>query len=204
MFGGIVMVTSLAKQMAPLGDDDDDDDGHPDSSGHFESAVGSESPTQGMRKPPIPGEPGTLPAPGRASPGTCCCSRFETALRSRACRLRDSSCPPSPAAEGLEEWVKLLQPPHPLLPSPPPLSQERHKPTLCKLLLPSLAFSQLDAPHHHPETLGKMPGLMNWATLSQLPLIASEVTSCVSGYAFGMTALLTYHNPDPQALEGKF
>ncbi|KAM7030532.1 von Willebrand factor A domain-containing protein 5B1 isoform 3-T5 [Acridotheres tristis] len=49
-----------------------------------------------------------------------------------------------------------------------------------------------------------MPGLMNWATLSQLPLIASEVTSCVSGYAFGMTALLTYHNPDPQALEGLF
>lgn len=55
-----------------------------------------------------------------------------------------------------------------------------------------------------PETFRKMPGLMNWATLSRLPLIASEVTSCVSGYAFGMTALLTYHNPDPQALEGKF
>uniref|UniRef100_U3K7K3 von Willebrand factor A domain containing 5B1 n=1 Tax=Ficedula albicollis TaxID=59894 RepID=U3K7K3_FICAL len=49
-----------------------------------------------------------------------------------------------------------------------------------------------------------MPGLINWATLSRLPLIASEVTSCVSGYAFGMTALLTYHNPDPQALEGLF
>ncbi|NXC86905.1 VW5B1 protein, partial [Cercotrichas coryphoeus] len=49
-----------------------------------------------------------------------------------------------------------------------------------------------------------MPGLINWATQSRLPLIASEVTSCVSGYAFGMTALLTYHNPDPQALEGKF
>uniref|UniRef100_A0A8C3UX51 von Willebrand factor A domain containing 5B1 n=1 Tax=Catharus ustulatus TaxID=91951 RepID=A0A8C3UX51_CATUS len=49
-----------------------------------------------------------------------------------------------------------------------------------------------------------MPGLMNWATLSRLPLIASEVTSCVSGYAFGMTALLTYHNPDPRALEGVF
>lgn len=48
-----------------------------------------------------------------------------------------------------------------------------------------------------------MPGLINRVTLSQLPLIASEVTSCVSGYAFGMTALLTYHNPDPQALEGK-
>ncbi|NWS19855.1 VW5B1 protein, partial [Pachyramphus minor] len=48
-----------------------------------------------------------------------------------------------------------------------------------------------------------MPGLINWATLSPLPLTASEVTSCVSGYAFGMTALLTYHNPSPQALEGK-
>uniref|UniRef100_A0A8C5U2Q1 von Willebrand factor A domain containing 5B1 n=1 Tax=Malurus cyaneus samueli TaxID=2593467 RepID=A0A8C5U2Q1_9PASS len=49
-----------------------------------------------------------------------------------------------------------------------------------------------------------MPGLINRVTLSRLPLIASEVTSCVSGYAFGMTALLTYHNPDPQALEGLF
>ncbi|XP_064534747.1 von Willebrand factor A domain-containing protein 5B1 isoform X1 [Pseudopipra pipra] len=49
-----------------------------------------------------------------------------------------------------------------------------------------------------------MPGLINRATLSPLPLTRSEVTSCVSGYAFGMTALLTYHNPDPQALEGLF
>ncbi|XP_054503836.2 von Willebrand factor A domain-containing protein 5B1 [Agelaius phoeniceus] len=49
-----------------------------------------------------------------------------------------------------------------------------------------------------------MPGLIDRVTLSRLPLIASEVTSCVSGYAFGMTALLTYHNPDPQALEGLF
>ncbi|XP_039940680.1 von Willebrand factor A domain-containing protein 5B1 [Hirundo rustica] len=49
-----------------------------------------------------------------------------------------------------------------------------------------------------------MPGLINRVTLSQLPLTASEVTSCVSGYALGMTALLTYHNPDPQALEGLF
>ncbi|NXM71279.1 VW5B1 protein, partial [Serilophus lunatus] len=48
-----------------------------------------------------------------------------------------------------------------------------------------------------------MPGLINRETLSPLPLTASEVTSCVSGYALGMTALLTYHNPDPQALEGK-
>ncbi|XP_074414837.1 von Willebrand factor A domain-containing protein 5B1 isoform X2 [Zonotrichia albicollis] len=91
---------------------------------------------------------------------------------------------PSPAAEGLEEWVKLLQPPHPFLPSPPPLSQESSP--------------------HHPETPRKMPGLVDRVTLSRLPLIASEVTSCVSGYAFGMTALLTYHNPDPQAVEGLF
>uniref|UniRef100_A0A8D2QBM7 von Willebrand factor A domain containing 5B1 n=1 Tax=Zonotrichia albicollis TaxID=44394 RepID=A0A8D2QBM7_ZONAL len=49
-----------------------------------------------------------------------------------------------------------------------------------------------------------MPGLVDRVTLSRLPLIASEVTSCVSGYAFGMTALLTYHNPDPQAVEGLF
>ncbi|KFP31285.1 von Willebrand factor A domain-containing protein 5B1, partial [Colius striatus] len=49
-----------------------------------------------------------------------------------------------------------------------------------------------------------MPGLINLRTLSPLPLGASEVTSCVSGYAFGMTALLTYHNPEAQAFEGKF
>ncbi|NXX86784.1 VW5B1 protein, partial [Urocolius indicus] len=49
-----------------------------------------------------------------------------------------------------------------------------------------------------------MPGLINRTTLSPLPLGASEVTSCVSGYAFGMTALLTYHNPEAQAFEGKF
>lgn len=67
-FGGIVMVTSLAKQMAPLGDDDDDGDGHPDSSGHFETEVGGERLTLGIQKPPLPGEPHTLPAPGRASP----------------------------------------------------------------------------------------------------------------------------------------
>ncbi|NXX53145.1 VW5B1 protein, partial [Scopus umbretta] len=49
-----------------------------------------------------------------------------------------------------------------------------------------------------------MPGLINRTTRSPLPLSASEVTSCVSGYAFGMTALLTYRNPEAQALEGKF
>ncbi|XP_059686053.1 von Willebrand factor A domain-containing protein 5B1 [Gavia stellata] len=49
-----------------------------------------------------------------------------------------------------------------------------------------------------------MPGLINRATRSPLPLSASEVTSCVSGYAFGMTALLTYRNPEAQAFEGLF
>ncbi|KAM7083665.1 LOW QUALITY PROTEIN: von Willebrand factor A domain-containing protein 5B1 [Ciconia maguari] len=49
-----------------------------------------------------------------------------------------------------------------------------------------------------------MPGLINWTTRSPLPLSASEVTSCVSGYAFGMTALLTYRNPEAQAFEGLF
>ncbi|NXN63513.1 VW5B1 protein, partial [Himantopus himantopus] len=47
-----------------------------------------------------------------------------------------------------------------------------------------------------------MPGLINRTTRSPLPLTASEVTSCVSGYAFGMTALLTYRNPEAQAFEG--
>ncbi|XP_032842521.2 von Willebrand factor A domain-containing protein 5B1 isoform X3 [Tyto alba] len=49
-----------------------------------------------------------------------------------------------------------------------------------------------------------MPGLINRVTCSPLPLTASEVTSCVSGYAFGMTALLTYRNPEAQAFEGLF
>lgn len=49
-----------------------------------------------------------------------------------------------------------------------------------------------------------MPGLINRTTCSPLPLTASEVTSCVSGYAFGMTALLTYRNSEAQAFEGKF
>lgn len=49
-----------------------------------------------------------------------------------------------------------------------------------------------------------MPGLINRTTRSPLPLTASEVTSCVSGYAFGMTASLTYRNPETQAVEGKF
>uniref|UniRef100_A0A663LPC7 von Willebrand factor A domain containing 5B1 n=1 Tax=Athene cunicularia TaxID=194338 RepID=A0A663LPC7_ATHCN len=49
-----------------------------------------------------------------------------------------------------------------------------------------------------------MPGLINRMTRSPLPLTASEVTSCVSGYAFGMTALLTYRNTESQPFEGLF
>uniref|UniRef100_A0A663DP48 von Willebrand factor A domain containing 5B1 n=1 Tax=Aquila chrysaetos chrysaetos TaxID=223781 RepID=A0A663DP48_AQUCH len=49
-----------------------------------------------------------------------------------------------------------------------------------------------------------MPGLINRTTCSPLPLTMSEVTSCVSGYAFGMTALLTYRNSEAQAFEGLF
>ncbi|XP_053819163.1 LOW QUALITY PROTEIN: uncharacterized protein LOC128799082 [Vidua chalybeata] len=115
------MVTSLAKQMAPLGDGD----GHPDSSGHFESAVGGERPTLGIQKP----HPRGARHRGRASPPGHMLLQPVRDSAPQPC-LSPSGfllplLPPSPAAEGLEEWVKLLQPPHPLLPSPPPLSQER-------------------------------------------------------------------------------
>uniref|UniRef100_A0A8B9IJL2 von Willebrand factor A domain containing 5B1 n=1 Tax=Anser cygnoides TaxID=8845 RepID=A0A8B9IJL2_ANSCY len=49
-----------------------------------------------------------------------------------------------------------------------------------------------------------MPGLINRSTRRPLPLAASEVTSCVSGYACGMTASLTYRNPEAQPCEGLF
>lgn len=50
-----------------------------------------------------------------------------------------------------------------------------------------------------------MPGgLLNRGTRRPLPLAASEVTSCVSGYACGLTASLTYRNPEAQPCEGKF
>uniref|UniRef100_A0A8C8S8M8 von Willebrand factor A domain containing 5B1 n=1 Tax=Pelusios castaneus TaxID=367368 RepID=A0A8C8S8M8_9SAUR len=49
-----------------------------------------------------------------------------------------------------------------------------------------------------------MPGLINRTSNSPLPLTASEVTSCVSGYAFGMTASLTYGNPENHPFEGLF
>ncbi|XP_013920089.1 PREDICTED: von Willebrand factor A domain-containing protein 5B1 [Thamnophis sirtalis] len=49
-----------------------------------------------------------------------------------------------------------------------------------------------------------MPGLVNRTTSTVLPLAASEVTSCVSGYAFGMTACLSYRNSEDHPFEGMF
>ncbi|XP_053136849.1 von Willebrand factor A domain-containing protein 5B1 isoform X2 [Hemicordylus capensis] len=49
-----------------------------------------------------------------------------------------------------------------------------------------------------------MPGLINRTSNTALPLTASEVTSCVSGYAFGMTASLTYGNSENHPFEGLF
>uniref|UniRef100_A0A8C9L3I1 von Willebrand factor A domain containing 5B1 n=1 Tax=Pavo cristatus TaxID=9049 RepID=A0A8C9L3I1_PAVCR len=43
-----------------------------------------------------------------------------------------------------------------------------------------------------------MPGLINQSSHCPLLLTASEVTSCVSGYALGMTASLTYRNLQAQ------
>ncbi|XP_021524042.2 von Willebrand factor A domain-containing protein 5B1 isoform X1 [Aotus nancymaae] len=49
-----------------------------------------------------------------------------------------------------------------------------------------------------------MPGLLNWITGAALPLTASDVTSCVSGYALGLTASLTYGNLEVQPFQGLF
>ncbi|XP_068097859.1 von Willebrand factor A domain-containing protein 5B1 isoform X2 [Hyperolius riggenbachi] len=49
-----------------------------------------------------------------------------------------------------------------------------------------------------------MPGLMNRFTGAPLPLTTSEISACVSGYALGMTASLTYSNPEPQSVEALF
>ncbi|XP_069466473.1 von Willebrand factor A domain-containing protein 5B1 [Ambystoma mexicanum] len=49
-----------------------------------------------------------------------------------------------------------------------------------------------------------MPGLLNRSSGAPLPLTASEISSCVSGYALGMTASLTYSNPESQPIEGLF
>ncbi|XP_013009621.2 von Willebrand factor A domain-containing protein 5B1 isoform X2 [Cavia porcellus] len=49
-----------------------------------------------------------------------------------------------------------------------------------------------------------MPGLLNLITGAALPLTASDVTSCVSGYALGLTASLTYGNLEAQPFQGLF
>uniref|UniRef100_H3BGV1 von Willebrand factor A domain containing 5B1 n=1 Tax=Latimeria chalumnae TaxID=7897 RepID=H3BGV1_LATCH len=49
-----------------------------------------------------------------------------------------------------------------------------------------------------------MPGLINRSKNSHLPLTASEVTSCVSGYTLGMTSSLTYSNLEAHPIEGLF
>ncbi|KAM5248203.1 von Willebrand factor A domain-containing protein 5B1 isoform 2-T2 [Ctenodactylus gundi] len=49
-----------------------------------------------------------------------------------------------------------------------------------------------------------MPGLLNRITGAALPLTASDVTSCVSGYALGLTASLTYGNLEAQPFQGLF
>ncbi|XP_056397624.1 von Willebrand factor A domain-containing protein 5B1 [Hyla sarda] len=49
-----------------------------------------------------------------------------------------------------------------------------------------------------------MPGLMNRFTGAPLPLTSAEISSCVSGYALGMTASLTYSNPEAQSVEALF
>ncbi|XP_030625649.1 von Willebrand factor A domain-containing protein 5B1 [Chanos chanos] len=49
-----------------------------------------------------------------------------------------------------------------------------------------------------------MPGLINKAKRSALPLSISEVTSCVRGYTLAMTASMTYNNIEDHPIEGIF
>uniref|UniRef100_A0A4W4DX04 von Willebrand factor A domain containing 5B1 n=1 Tax=Electrophorus electricus TaxID=8005 RepID=A0A4W4DX04_ELEEL len=49
-----------------------------------------------------------------------------------------------------------------------------------------------------------MPGLINKAKRSALPLSASDITSCVRGYTLAMTASLTYENIEDHPVEGIF
>ncbi|XP_036020417.1 von Willebrand factor A domain-containing protein 5B1 isoform X4 [Mus musculus] len=50
----------------------------------------------------------------------------------------------------------------------------------------------------------RMPGLLNCLTGAALPLMESDVTSYVSGYALGLTASLTYGNLEAQPFQGLF
>uniref|UniRef100_A0A4W3H308 von Willebrand factor A domain containing 5B1 n=1 Tax=Callorhinchus milii TaxID=7868 RepID=A0A4W3H308_CALMI len=49
-----------------------------------------------------------------------------------------------------------------------------------------------------------MPGLINQNNGSNLPLTSSEVTSCMMGYTLGISASLTYANPEDHPIEGLF
>ncbi|XP_076840489.1 von Willebrand factor A domain-containing protein 5B1 isoform X2 [Brachyhypopomus gauderio] len=49
-----------------------------------------------------------------------------------------------------------------------------------------------------------MPGLINKAKRSALPLSVSDITSCVRGYTLAMTASLTYENIEDHPVEGIF
>lgn len=48
-----------------------------------------------------------------------------------------------------------------------------------------------------------MPGLINKAKRSALPLSVSDITSCVRGYTLAMTASMTYENIEDHPIEGK-
>lgn len=47
-----------------------------------------------------------------------------------------------------------------------------------------------------------MPGLINKAKRSALPLSVSDITSCVRGYTLAMTASMTYENIEDHPIEG--
>ncbi|TSL61186.1 von Willebrand factor A domain-containing protein 5B1 [Bagarius yarrelli] len=49
-----------------------------------------------------------------------------------------------------------------------------------------------------------MPGLINKAKRSALPLSVSDITSCVRGYTLAMTASMTYENIEDHPIEGIF
>ncbi|XP_062871709.1 von Willebrand factor A domain-containing protein 5B1 [Trichomycterus rosablanca] len=49
-----------------------------------------------------------------------------------------------------------------------------------------------------------MPGLINKAKRSALPLSISDITSCVRGYTLAMTASMTYENIEDHPIEGIF
>lgn len=48
-----------------------------------------------------------------------------------------------------------------------------------------------------------MPGLINKAKRTALPLSVSDITSCVRGYTLAMTASMTYENIEDHPIEGE-